>query len=104
MSSLPDLVGPQTRLLFVGVNPGLTAVAAQAHFSSRTNRFYRALFAAGITDRLIDAAAGFAPGDPEYLLARGVGITALADLTRAYREAALAAGLELASPDGSAGW
>ena len=75
--TLPDLLGPHTRLLFVGVNPGLSAVAVQAPFPRRGNRFYPALFKAGITDRLIDASAGFAPGDREYLTDRGIGITAL---------------------------
>jgi double-stranded uracil-DNA glycosylase len=75
--TLPDLIGPHTRLLFVGVNPGLSAVAVQAPFPLRGNRFYPALFKAGITDRLIDASAGFAPGDRDYLVDRGIGITAL---------------------------
>jgi TDG/mug DNA glycosylase family protein len=75
--TLPDLLGPRTQLLFVGVNPGLSAVAVQAHFPSRGNRFYLALFKAGITERLIDASAGFAPGDRDYLADRGIGITAL---------------------------
>ena len=75
--TLPDLLGPRTRLLFVGVNPGLSAVAVQAPFPGRSNRFYPALFEAGITDRLIDASAGFAPGDRDYLSDRGIGITAL---------------------------
>lgn len=75
--TLPDLLGPQTRLLFVGVNPSLSAVAVQAHFPRRGNRFYPALFRAGITDRLIDASSGFKPGDREYLVDRGIGITAL---------------------------
>ena len=38
--TLPDLLGPHTRLLFVGVNPGLSAVAVQAPFPRRGNRFY----------------------------------------------------------------
>lgn len=75
--TLPDLLGPHTRLLFVGVNPGLSAVAVQAPFPGHGNRFYPALFKAGITDRLIDATAGFAPGDRDYLADRGIGITAL---------------------------
>ncbi|HEY1919215.1 MAG TPA: mismatch-specific DNA-glycosylase [Streptosporangiaceae bacterium] len=75
--TLPDLLGPHTMLLFVGVNPGLSAVAVQAPFPLRGNRFYPALFKAGITDRLIDASAGFAPGDRDYLVDRGIGITAL---------------------------
>lgn len=75
--SIPDLVGPQTRLLLVGINPGLATVAMQAHFSRRGNRFYPALYRAGIIDHVIDAADGFMPGDREHLLERGVGITGL---------------------------
>jgi TDG/mug DNA glycosylase family protein len=77
--SLPDLISHQVRLLFVGINPGLRSVAVQAHFAPRGNRFYPALFHAGITDRLIDASSGFALADREYLLARGIGITSLVE-------------------------
>jgi double-stranded uracil-DNA glycosylase len=75
--SIPDLLGPNIRLLFVGINPGLHSVAVQAHFGRRGNRFYPALFRAGIIDHVIDASDGFQPGDREHLLARGVGITGL---------------------------
>ncbi|WP_326557042.1 mismatch-specific DNA-glycosylase [Micromonospora sp. NBC_01796] len=75
--TLPDLVEPGVRLLFVGVNPGLRTVAVQAHFGRRGNRFYPALFRAGIVDRLIDASAGFLPDDRAHLSARGIGITSL---------------------------
>lgn len=76
-ATLPDLVGPRTRLLFVGINPGLLTVAVQAHFAKRGNRFYPALYRAGITDRVIDAADGFRPEDRAYLLERGLGITSI---------------------------
>jgi len=75
--TLPDLISDQVRLLFVGINPGLRSVAVQAHFAPRGNRFYPALFRAGITDHLIDASSGFALADREYLLGRGIGITSL---------------------------
>jgi TDG/mug DNA glycosylase family protein len=75
--TLPDLLGPHVRLLFVGINPGLRTIAVQAHFGRRGNRFYPALFNAGIVDRLIDASAGFRPDDREHLISRGVGITSL---------------------------
>jgi TDG/mug DNA glycosylase family protein len=77
--TLPDLISDRVRLLFVGINPGLRTVAVQAHFAPRGNRFWPALFRAGITDRLIDASSGFAPADREYLLDRGIGITSLVD-------------------------
>ena len=75
--TLPDMVADQTRLLFVGINPGLRAVAVQAHFGGGSNRFYPALFRAGIVDRRIDASAGFLPEDLNHLLDRGVGITSI---------------------------
>jgi TDG/mug DNA glycosylase family protein len=75
--SLPDLVGPDTRLLLVGINPGLLTAAVQAHFARRGNRFYPALYRAGIVDRIIDASAGFEDADRAHLLNRGVGITSL---------------------------
>lgn len=65
------------RLLFVGINPGLMTVAVQGHFGRRGNRFYPALFRAGITDRLIDASAGLTDADREHLDDRGIGITNL---------------------------
>jgi TDG/mug DNA glycosylase family protein len=74
---LPDLVGPGIRLLLVGINPGLQTAAVQAHFGRRGNRFYPALYHAGIVDRLIDASAGFDPDDRAHLIERGVGITSL---------------------------
>jgi TDG/mug DNA glycosylase family protein len=76
-ATLPDLVGPRTRLLFVGINPGLWTAAVQAHFARRGNRFYPALRQAGIIARPIDASGGYSPEDRRYLLARGIGITNL---------------------------
>lgn len=77
--TLPDLISDQVRLLFVGINPGLRTVAVQAHFAPRGNRFWPALYRAGITDHLIDASSGFAPPDRKYLLDRGIGITNLVE-------------------------
>ncbi|MEO8907356.1 MAG: mismatch-specific DNA-glycosylase [Microbacteriaceae bacterium] len=75
--SLPDFVGPETRLLFVGINPGLRSVAVQADFGRRGNRFYPALYQAGITDREIDASDGFTPDNVTELYAQGIGMTTL---------------------------
>lgn len=70
-----DLVGPDCRLLFVGINPGLWTAAVGAHFARPGNRFYPALYRAGIVDRLIDASAGMSTDDRDLLCRRGVGIT-----------------------------
>ena len=75
--TLPDLIPEHTRLLIVGINPGLLTVAVQAHFARRGNRFYKALFLAGITDHVIDASSGFDPADVRQLEDRGVGITCI---------------------------
>lgn len=77
-SSIPDLLGPGTRLLFVGINPGLWTAAVQAHFARRGNRFYPALLRAGIVPKLIDASAGYSAEDRELLLTAGIGISNLA--------------------------
>ena len=81
--TLPDLLGPSTKLLFVGINPGLLTVAMQAHFGRRGNRFYPALHAAGIVDHVIDASEGFRPEDQQLLLTRGIGITNLVPVATA---------------------
>jgi double-stranded uracil-DNA glycosylase len=72
---VPDLVGPDLRLLFVGINPGLWSAATGTHFARPGNRFYPALAAAGITDYLIRAGDGMAEADRDHLVSRGVGIT-----------------------------
>jgi TDG/mug DNA glycosylase family protein len=74
-ATVPDLVGPRLRLLFVGINPGLWTAATQTHFAHPGNRFYPALLKAGIIDRPIDRAAGMTPADRAHLIERGIGIT-----------------------------
>lgn len=76
-AEVPDLLGPGLRLLFVGINPGLWTAATQTHFAHPVNRFYPALFAAGIITRPIDPAAGMSDADREHVLSRGLGITNL---------------------------
>ena len=76
-TEVPDLLGPDVRLLFVGINPGLWTAATQTHFAHPVNRFYPALLQAGIIDRPIDAAAGMVDTDRAYFRDRGLGITNL---------------------------
>ncbi|MFT4126445.1 MAG: mismatch-specific DNA-glycosylase [Gordonia sp. (in: high G+C Gram-positive bacteria)] len=72
---VPDLIGPDCRLLFVGTNPGLWSAATRSHFARRGNRFYPALLRAGIIDADVDASSGMSDADRDRLLARGLGLT-----------------------------
>ncbi|MDX1623448.1 MAG: mismatch-specific DNA-glycosylase [Gemmatimonadota bacterium] len=75
--SVPDLVGDEVGLLFVGINPSLWTAAAQAHFAHPSNRFYKALHAAGVVDRVLDVSDGFDEGSEDALTGRGIAITNL---------------------------
>ena len=74
---VPDLIGPGPKLLFVGINPGLWTAAVQTHFAHPGNRFYPALWRAGIITEPIDAGAGMTDADRERFVSRGLGITNL---------------------------
>src|SRR5690348_13393822 len=76
-ASVPDLVGPDLRLLFVGINPGLWTAAVQTHFARPGNRFYPALRRAGIIDRDSNPSRGMTEADRDYFRDRGIGITNL---------------------------
>lgn len=77
-ATVDDLIGPDPKLLFVGINPGLWTAATGAHFARPGNRFYPALAAAGITEYRIFAGDGMREEDRRHLLERGVGITNIA--------------------------
>jgi TDG/mug DNA glycosylase family protein len=77
-AELPDLIGPDLRLLFVGINPGLWTAAVQTHFAHPANRFYPALALAGILERPVSPSDGMTDADREAFVARGLGITNLA--------------------------
>jgi len=69
--TVPDLIAPNLKVLFVGINPGLYTAAIGHHFGRPGNRFWPALFAGGFTERLLS------PWEKELLLERGYGITNL---------------------------
>lgn len=77
-TTVPDLIGPGLRLLFVGINPGLWTAATATHFAHPGNRFYPALLRAGIIEREIDRGTGFTDDDRQHLIERGIGITNVA--------------------------
>ena len=75
--AIPDLVGPDVRLLLCGINPGLWAAATATHFAHPGNRFYPALAAAGILPAFPHIGDGMTDADRAAVIARGVGITSL---------------------------
>jgi TDG/mug DNA glycosylase family protein len=64
-----DLLQPGLDLLFCGYNPSLTSGHTGYHYAHPGNRFWRVLFASGITDRL------YAPEEDASLLDLGIGFT-----------------------------
>jgi len=73
--AVPDLIAPNLRVLFCGINPGLWSGALERHFAGPGNRLWPVLHAAGFTDRLLS------PLEPDELLARGLGVTNLVNRT-----------------------
>ena len=66
-----DLLRPGLKLLFCGYNPSLRSGDTGYHYAYPGNRFWRVLFAAGITERL------YAPEEDARLLEAGIGFTNL---------------------------
>src|SRR6187397_254120 len=75
--TIDDVLPPGLRLLIVGINPGLWTAAANAHFARPGNRFWPALYRAGITRHQMDMSGGMSPEDAAELAAIGIGITNL---------------------------
>lgn len=73
-AEVDDLVGDDVRLVVVGINPGLMTAATNTHFAHPSNRFYPALYLAGITVRPLPP-DGITDDDREHLVARGLAIT-----------------------------
>ena len=66
-----DVLAPGLRVVFVGLNPAVTAEASGHNFSAPSNRFWRALHLSGFTPELLAAA------DEQRMLEFGIGLTAL---------------------------
>jgi double-stranded uracil-DNA glycosylase len=66
---VPDLIAPDLRVLFCGINPSLYSAVVRHHFARPGNRFWRTLFLAGFTPRLLS------PSEEHELLEAGIGIT-----------------------------
>jgi TDG/mug DNA glycosylase family protein len=85
--TVPDVVAPGLRLLFCGINPSLYSAAVGHHFARPGNRFWPALYAGGLTARLLK------PEEEQLLLSQGLGVTNLVARASARAEELTAAEL-----------
>ena len=69
--ALADLVGPDLRVLFCGINPGTLSGELGLHFARRGNRFWKLLCAGGFTESVL------LPAEQHILPELGIGITNL---------------------------
>jgi double-stranded uracil-DNA glycosylase len=69
LSDVPDVLAPNLRCVFCGINPGRVSAAAAAHFANPRNDFWRLLHDGGFTPRLYD------PQEQFELLDLGYGVT-----------------------------
>ena len=94
--TLPDVIAPNLRVLFCGINPGLYTAAVGHHFARPGNRFWPALHKSGFTDRLIS------PFEERELLQSRIGISnvvpfATASASELTRDDFIAGGRRLAT-------
>ena len=69
---LPDVLAPGLRLVFCGTAAGKELARRAAYYAHPQNRFWRALFEAGLTPRLLR------PEEYAEALQWGIGLTDLA--------------------------
>ncbi len=71
--AIADLVGPDLRVLFCGINPGTLSGELGLHFARSGNRFWKLLCAGGFTESVL------LPAEQHTLPGLGLGITNLVD-------------------------
>jgi TDG/mug DNA glycosylase family protein len=74
-SAVPDVLAPDQRIVFCGINPGFVSAAAGAHFANPRNDFWRLLHEADFTPRQL------APDEQFEVLTFGIGLTNAASRT-----------------------
>ena len=66
---LPDIIARHLKVLFCGINPGMTAATAGHHFVAGSNRYWRVMHLAGFTP------AEIRPQQDRTILEYGYGLT-----------------------------
>ena len=70
---LEDILSPGLRVVFCGINPGLSSAHKGLHFANPNNRFWKILHQSGFTERQ------FKPEEGPELLGSGCGLTVLVE-------------------------
>lgn len=84
---ITDIISANLRVVFCGINPGLSTAHHGFHFANSNNRFWKVIHQAGFTERQLK------PEEEQHLLDTGCGITMLVE--RPTVEASELARLEL---------
>ncbi len=71
--TMPDILAPDLRVVFCGINPSVYSVVVGHHFARPGNRFWPTLHASGFTPHR------FLPDEDGRLLELGLGITNVAE-------------------------
>ncbi|MEL6398516.1 MAG: G/U mismatch-specific DNA glycosylase [Cyanobacteria bacterium J06626_4] len=66
---VPDIIGPDLKILFCGINASIYSAAVGHHFARPGNRLWKTLHQAGFTDHCLD------PTEDRTLLDAGYGMT-----------------------------
>ena len=66
-----DILAPGLRVVFCGINPGLSSAGTGFPFAHPANRFWKVLYQAGFTDRQLK------PQEAQHLLDYRCGVTTL---------------------------
>ncbi|WP_114192270.1 G/U mismatch-specific DNA glycosylase [Edaphovirga cremea] len=70
---ITDIIADNLSVVFCGINPGLSSAHYGYHFANANNRFWKVIWQAGFTERLL------APEEEIHLLDTGCGITMLVE-------------------------
>ncbi len=68
-----DILAPGLRVVFCGINPGKSSAHTGFHFAHPGNRFWKVIYQAGFTDKLLK------PEEEQHLLDTRCGITMLVE-------------------------
>lgn len=69
MREVPDILAINLKILFIGYNPGVRSAKIGHHFAGHSNRFWKLLYASGLTPEQIK------PEEDQTILRYGYGIT-----------------------------